>query len=97
MKSAPFHHLLQHYRCNKRRLIAQVLNKTENSSIQIAITLGCFESLYWQALGNGEHRLAKGIRRTIEYSYQFHEVRVIGIPALAASNNQSQTISEVCL
>ena len=72
-QSAAFHHLLNHYRSHKLSLLLKA--KTGNS-IKIALALGALDCLYWQALGNGLTNLAKGISRTIVYSYQYHPMRL---------------------
>ncbi|MCS6236177.1 hypothetical protein G3495_13735 [Shewanella baltica] len=72
-QSAAFRHLLNHYRSHKLSLL---LKATTGDSIKIALALGALDCLYWQALGNGLTNLAKGISRTIVYSYRYHPMRL---------------------
>ncbi len=72
-QSAAFRHLLNHYRSHKLSLL---LKAKTGDSIKIALALSALDCLYWQALGNGLTNLAKGISRTIVYSYRYHPMRL---------------------
>jgi hypothetical protein len=74
-KKAVFRHLLRHYRVYKLRFLSALREPTQNP-IQIACNLGAIECLYFQALGNGELNLAKGIVRFIEATRHQHDVSV---------------------
>jgi hypothetical protein len=76
-KSAVFQHLIKHYRTHKK---AMALELTAGKQHNIATALGALDCLYWQALGNGLTNLAKGIGRTIMYSYQYHPIRLASQP-----------------
>ncbi|MCL1076479.1 hypothetical protein [Shewanella dokdonensis] len=69
-----FKHLCRHMRAAKRELMAELLS--DKDALLIASCLGKLECIYWQALGNGELTLAKGIVRLIQHSYRFHNVHV---------------------
>ena len=86
-QSAAFRHLLNHYRSHKLSLL---LKAKTGDSIKIALALGALDCLYWQALGNGLTNLAKGISRTIVYSYRYHPMRLpCHSPVSQASDNQN--------
>ncbi|MGI2067877.1 hypothetical protein [Shewanella sp. MF08487] len=84
-QSAAFRHLLNHYRSHKLSLLLKA--KTGNS-IKIALALGALDCLYWQALGNGQTNLAKGINRTIVYSYRYHPMRLPCHPLATRTANK---------
>ncbi|MGI2219196.1 hypothetical protein ACRN94_19815 [Shewanella baltica] len=87
-QSAAFRHLLNHYRSHKLSLL---LKAKTGDSIKIALALGALDCLYWQALGNGLTNLAKGISRTIVYSYRYHPMRLpCHAPASQTSDNQNK-------
>ena len=87
-QSAAFRHLLNHYRSHKLSLL---LKTTTGDSIKIALALGALDCLYWQALGNGLTNLAKGINRTIVYSYRYHPMRLpCHSPVSQTSDNQNK-------
>ncbi|MGE6317924.1 hypothetical protein ACQKC1_19390 [Shewanella baltica] len=87
-QSAAFRHLLNHYRSHKLSLL---LKAKTGDSIKIALALGALDCLYWQALGNGLTNLAKGISRTIVYSYRYHLMRLpCHAPVSQASDNQNK-------
>ena len=69
MKSAVFHHLLNHYRSNKQLLGFAIechqICPDQGSVVDIAKNIGALNCLYWQAMGHGLVNLAKGIRRTL--------------------------------
>lgn len=77
MKKPAFHHFIAHYRTHKKALALAI---NTDGSTNIAIALGALDCLYWQALGNDLLALAKGINRTITYSYSFHKVRMATHP-----------------
>ncbi|ABX50567.1 conserved hypothetical protein [Shewanella baltica OS195] len=87
-QSAAFRHLLNHYRSHKLSLL---LKAKTGDSIKIALALGALDCLYWQALGNGLTNLAKGINRTIVYSYRYHPMRLpCHSPVSQTSNSQNK-------
>ena len=87
-QSAAFRHLLNHYRSHK---VSLLLKATTGDSIKIALALGALDCLYWQALGNGLTNLAKGISRTIVYSYRYHPMRLpCHAPVSQTSDNQNK-------
>ncbi|WP_415776263.1 hypothetical protein ACMYQ1_09570 [Shewanella oncorhynchi] len=87
-QSAAFRHLLNHYRSHKLSLL---LKAKTGDGIKIALALGALDCLYWQALGNGLTNLAKGISRTIVYSYRYHSMRLpCHQPVSQASDNQNK-------
>ncbi|MDT3294395.1 hypothetical protein Q4Q57_04440 [Shewanella sp. SP2S2-6] len=87
-QSAAFRHLLNHYRSHKLSLL---LKAKTGDSIKIALALGALDCLYWQALGNGLTNLAKGISRTIVYSYRYHPMRLpYHSPVNQTSDNQNK-------
>lgn len=69
-----FRHLHRHMQAAKRELALELAD--DKDALMIANSLGKLECIYWQALGNGELTLAKGIVRLIAYSYRFHNVHV---------------------
>lgn len=74
-QKAAFRHLLRHYRAYKLRFLTALRQPTQNP-IQIAYILGAIECLYFQALGNGELNLAKGIVRFVDATRQHHQIPV---------------------
>lgn len=81
MKKAAFCHLLVHYRFAKKSLHDAVMAVRDSghcvdNAMLIAVIkpTGALECLYWQALGNGEVNLAKGINRTIEKAKHIHGI-----------------------
>lgn len=84
MSKPAFKHLLAHYRAHKNSLIVDVKAIIKNDGlvdngmvITIAKHVGALNCLYWQALGNGEVNLAKGISRTISKAKAVHGIEVI--------------------
>jgi len=84
MKSAAFHHLLNHYRSNKQSLVAEIQILIDNDNlidnlnlVAIAKYSGALDCLYWQALGNDLTNLAKGIRRTLDKARVHHGFEVL--------------------
>jgi hypothetical protein len=84
MSKPAFKHLLAHYRAHKNSLIVDVKAIIKNDNlvdnamvIAIARHVGALHCLYWQALGNGEVNLAKGISRTISKAKAVHGIEFI--------------------
>lgn len=89
LKSAAMRHLLRHFRTHKQALVFECSLKPlgTNELRRVTLSLGALDCLYWQALGNGESNLAKGIRRLVVKSYANHPIRL----AFAASEVQDTT------
>ncbi|MDH0450859.1 hypothetical protein [Shewanella sp. GD04112] len=71
-------HLRRHFSASKSELTRAVERSQE--IYKIALCLGALDCLYWQAMGLGGIKLAKGISRLLAKSYQHHPIRVSSTP-----------------
>lgn len=92
-KNPLYIHLRRHYIATKSDLVNAI--EQDLSLSKIALCLGALDCLYWQAMGLGEVKLAKGVRRLVAKSYQHHPIRVnsdLNLSKLKVKNGSSDIL-----